>query len=59
MSLRGGNSTRAFQLIVGQQVTQAGNDKEQLVPLLEKIEESRDKNHKKLSLTVDIARRRT
>jgi hypothetical protein len=29
----------AFQLIVGQQVTQAANDKQQLVPLLEKIEE--------------------
>ena len=29
----------AFQLIVGQQVTQAANDKEQLVPLVEKIEE--------------------
>ena len=29
----------AFQLIVGQQVTQAANDKQQLVPLLEKIQE--------------------
>ena len=29
----------AFQLIVGQQVTQAANDKQQLVPLLEKIKE--------------------
>ncbi len=29
----------AFQLIVGQQVTQAANDKQQLVPLLQKIEE--------------------
>ena len=29
----------AFQLIVGQQVTQAANDKRQLVPLVEKIEE--------------------
>jgi len=29
----------AFQLIVGQQVTQAANDKQQLVPLVEKIEE--------------------
>jgi hypothetical protein len=29
----------AFQLIIGQQVTQAANDKQQLVPLLEKIEE--------------------
>jgi transposase len=29
----------AFQLIVGQQVTQAANDKQQLIPLLEKIEE--------------------
>jgi transposase len=29
----------AFQLIVGQQVTQAANDKQQLVPLLERIEE--------------------
>src|SRR6266436_3906555 len=28
----------AFQLIVGQQVTQAANDKQQLVPLVEKIE---------------------
>jgi hypothetical protein len=28
-----------FQLIVGQQVTQAANDKQQLVPLVEKIEE--------------------
>jgi len=28
-----------FQLIVGQQVTQAANDKQQLVPLLERIEE--------------------
>src|SRR6266568_7925302 len=28
----------AFQLIVGQQVTQAANDKQQLVPLLQKIE---------------------
>jgi hypothetical protein len=29
----------AFQLIVGQQVTQAANDKQQLAPLVEKIEE--------------------
>ena len=29
----------AFQLIVGQQVTQAANDKQQLVPLLERIAE--------------------
>jgi transposase len=29
----------AFQLIVGQQVTQAANDKQQLVPLVERIEE--------------------
>jgi hypothetical protein len=29
----------AFQLIEGQQVTQAANDKQQLVPLLERIEE--------------------
>lgn len=29
----------AFQLIVGQQVTQAANDKQQLMPLVEKIEE--------------------
>ena len=29
----------AFQLIVGQQVTQATNDKQQLVPLVEKIEQ--------------------
>jgi transposase len=29
----------AFQLIVGQQVTQAANDKEQLVPMVETIEE--------------------
>jgi transposase len=29
----------AFQLIVGQQVTQAANDKQQLVPLVESIEE--------------------
>src|SRR5258708_1672521 len=29
----------AFQLIVGQQVTQAANDKQELVPLVEKIEE--------------------
>jgi len=28
-----------FQLIVGQQITQAANDKQQLVPLVEKIEE--------------------
>ena len=28
-----------FQLIVGQRVTQAANDKQQLAPLVEKIEE--------------------
>jgi hypothetical protein len=28
-----------FQLILGPQVTQAANDKQQLVPLLERIEE--------------------
>jgi len=49
----------AFQLIVGQQVTQAANDKQQLVPLVEKIEEQAGQNHKKLWPTVDIARRRT
>jgi Transposase DDE domain len=29
----------AFQLIVGQQVTQAANDKQQMVPMVEKIEQ--------------------
>lgn len=45
-----------FQLIVGQMVTQATNDKQQLVPLVEGIKSNPDRDRKKFWQTVDIAR---
>ena len=47
-----------FQLIVGQRVTQAANDKQQLVPCWRRSRNSRDKNRKKLWPTMGIARMR-
>jgi hypothetical protein len=43
-------------LIVGQTVTQAANDKQQMVPLVEAIEEQSDKSRKELWPTTGIAR---
>jgi len=47
-----------FQLIVGQQVTQAANDKQQMQPLVEVIQEQSGQNLRKWSVTVAIVRRR-
>jgi len=48
-----------FQLIVGQTVTPAANDKQQMTPLVEAIREHPDRNRKKFWRTADIARRET
>ena len=45
-----------FQLIVGQTVTQAANDKQQMVPLVEAIEEQWGRNRKEFWPTTGIAR---
>jgi hypothetical protein len=47
----------AFQLIVGQWVTQAANDKQQLAPLVERIEEQSGQNREWWP-TAGIARKR-
>ena len=47
-----------FQLIVGQTVTQAANDKEQWMPMVEVIEQQSGQRPEEIWRTADIARRR-